>query len=30
MKIKSILAALLLMVSANMMAEKYLTITYSG
>lgn len=30
MKLKSILAALLLMVCANMMAEKYLTITYSG
>lgn len=30
MKTKSILAALLLMVSTNMMADKYLTITYSG
>ena len=30
MKTKSILAALLLMVSINMMADKYLTITYSG
>ena len=30
MKIKNILAALLLMVSTNMMADKYLTITYSG
>jgi len=30
MKTKNILAALLLMVSANMMADNYLTITYSG
>ena len=30
MKTKNILAVLLLMVSANMMADKYLTITYSG
>ena len=30
MKAKNILAALLLMVSTNMMADKYLTITYSG
>ena len=30
MKTKNILAALLLMVSVNLMADKYLTITYSG
>jgi len=30
MKTKNILAALLLMVSTSMMADKYLTITYSG